>query len=116
MRRSCVGAGRLRQLLRERHHGFEFAVRLGSPMPGLGTAKQREANIASDYQLTAMCFQVHFAAVHGSGIRIENIAAAVFRTAGLDVSNDDHADYGLILSVVGAGATDAVAVAATENL
>ena len=35
---------------------------------------------------------------------------------GLDIANDHHADYGLILSIIRAGAAHGVFVATTENL
>ena len=59
---------------------------------------------------------MHFAAVHRSGIGIEDVAAAVVRPGVFDASNDDHADDGLILSVIRAGHTQAVCIGAAENL
>ena len=88
---------------------------LSASMPGLGTAKERQANEASYDQFTAILFHMHFASVYRSGIGIEDVAAAVVRSGGLDVANDDHADDGLIPSVIGAGGTQAFCVGAGEN-
>jgi hypothetical protein len=72
-------------------------------MPSLRAANEGQADVASHDQLLAIIFQVHFAAVHRSGIRIEDIAATVLIACGSNISNDDHAHYGLILSVVTGG-------------
>src|SRR5580698_2808380 len=73
--------------------------RLFQPRPGLRSSEQRHAQIPSDEELVSVAAQRQSASVNETGLRVENLAAVVFRAMPGQAAHDHQADYGCVFAV-----------------